>query len=525
MDFVISAVAILITVAIAQVISSFVPRFPSNFISLGILFAIIPFTNQFVLSFNNDIFMLFILVPLLFFEGHKTPLVNVTSNYKNILNTAILLVMISAIFTGFLVGSMFGIIMSLSCVLVAISTPTDITAFESVIEGRLFPLRVKKELIGEALFNDATGIIVLESAIMWYATRHISITQSLVELVYSTLVSIMIGIIISLIFIFIRQGLVQIGKNEIVYQMLSHIFTPFIVYLIAEHIGVSGILAVVTAGIVHNSELNRSRFTVPKQIHLGIQYINVTSVILNSFVFVCLGISLERIINTQSDTLFKSMEWFLIGITIYLLLVIVRFIYGKLFVGNHSYKDALLFSVGGVHGAITLAMTFSIQDMVDEKLFSFIVIVETIVIIISMIVPTILFKLILEKDKEVYEKERIIQELRLEMSQVGINTVENMDISKTIKDIVIYDLKDQANINKFSSFFKEMISYNKNQQILTQLQSVEQKRALMYALDEQRRYLYLLAKNKEVKSEYVYEVYNDVLLAQSLVIDPQNQLT
>lgn len=46
----------------------------------------------------------------------------------------------------------------------------------------------------------------------------------------------------------------------------------------------------------------------------------------------------------------------------------------------------------------------------------------------------------------------------------------------------------------------------------------------MYAFEAQRCYLYDLSKNNEVKSEYVYEVYNDVLLAQSIVMDPQNQM-
>lgn len=233
---------------------------------------------------------------------------------------------------------------------------------------------------------------------------------------------------------------------------------------------------------------------------------------------------MERIFSTQRELFLNSINWLFTGIAIYIGLVLIRWIYGKLFVGHRTYKDGLLFGIGGVHGAITLAMTFSVQDMVSNSTFSYIIAVETVVILISMIVPTIVFKLILDKDNEAYEKEKIIKNVRINMIQVGINKVKSIDISQKVKNLVIYDLQDQANINTFKSFFREILYYNKNEQVLTQLQSLEQRRALMYAFEAQRCYLYDLSKNNEVKSEYVYEVYNDVLLAQSIVMDPQNQM-
>lgn len=94
--------------------------------------------------------------------------------------------------------------------------------------------------------------------------------------------------------------------------------------------------------------------------------------------------------------------------------------------------------------------------MVSNSTFSYIVAVETVVILISMIVPTIVFKLILDKDNEAYEKEKIIKNVRINMTQVGINKVKSIDISQKVKNLVIYDLQDQANINTFKSFFREI---------------------------------------------------------------------
>lgn len=46
----------------------------------------------------------------------------------------------------------------------------------------------------------------------------------------------------------------------------------------------------------------------------------------------------------------------------------------------------------------------------------------------------------------------------------------------------------------------------------------------MQAFDKEREYLYHVAKKHLVKSEYVYEVYNEILLAESLVLDPESQM-
>lgn len=526
MEVIISTFVILIVVAIAQLISRFIPQFPNNYISLilGIIVAIIPNINHYILEFNNEIFMLFILVPLLFYEGQKTPFVYLIPKLKSILGTSFILVIISAIIVSFIISIAFGIAISLALVLVAISTPTDITAFESVTEGRKFPSGVEEQLKGEALFNDATGIILLQAAVLWFTTKELSITHSILELIYSATVGIIIGVILSLILIIIRRGLVNASKNQFVFQILTYLFSPFIIYIIAEEIHVSGIIAVVVAGIVHSSELHRSRFSAPRQVHFGIQIVNLSSTVLNSFVFVSLGISLERIIVTQENVWSNSIKWFLTGLTIYCALVCVRFIYGKIFVGNKNLRDAFLFSIGGVHGAITLAMTFSVSNMFNDQVFSYLIIIESLVIIMSILIPTILFKFILPKDYSKHEKRKVLKNLRTKMTQVGINEVESMILPNSVKEIVIFDLKDQDSKNTLSSFFTQIFIFNHSYEMLSNIQSVEHRRALMHAFKAQQNYLYQLAKDNSVKSEYVYELFSEILLSQSLVLDPKNQM-
>lgn len=46
----------------------------------------------------------------------------------------------------------------------------------------------------------------------------------------------------------------------------------------------------------------------------------------------------------------------------------------------------------------------------------------------------------------------------------------------------------------------------------------------MYAFDAQREYLYDLANQHMINSDYIYEVYSEILLSEALVLDPKNQM-
>lgn len=69
-----STFAILLAVAIANILAKLLPKISSTYINLivGIIFGIIPTTDHMILGFNNEVFMLLIIAPLLFFEGQRT---------------------------------------------------------------------------------------------------------------------------------------------------------------------------------------------------------------------------------------------------------------------------------------------------------------------------------------------------------------------------------------------------------------------------------------------------------------------
>jgi len=526
MDLLISTLAIAIAVAFSNIIARYTKHIAGTYINLlmGVIVAVIPWTNHLVLGFNNEVFMILILAPLLFFEGQTTPLLMVGKKVKSIMGVAVILAVVSAIAATVITSRLLLLSLPVALIIVAIATPTDATAFDAVVEGRKIPQPIRNILKMESLFNDATGIILLQAGILWLTTGHLSFWQNTAAFFKSAVGGLILGAILAFIVMAFRQYFVRSTSNVISSQTLFYLLTPFLIYFLAEKIEVSGIIAVVTAGLVHNSEANRSRFSSPRQMHLGIQLINLMTEVLNSAVFVIFGISLARILVSHSQILFGSLTWLIVGVVVYGLLLICRYLYARLFVSDRRRKTAWLFSLGGVHGAVTLAMTFSIANQISLQLFNFIIVVETVVIILSMLVPTILFKFLLLIDGDAEIRTTELARIRHDMVTKGIESLEAMALSPAVKAIVIYDLRDQIRKNTLGSFFEQWHAFTANKAGLTKLQGGEQRRALMHALDAERDYLFQLEKNHLASSDDIDEIYSELLLAESLVLDPRNQM-
>lgn len=193
--------------------------------------------------------------------------------------------------------------------------------------------------------------------------------------------------------------------------------------------------------------------------------------------------------------------------------------------GELSSKEVGLFALGGVHGAVTLALAFSLVGQgISEATFDFVMGVEAVVIIFSMLVPTLVFKIMLPKNHAPRQQAMKSAEIKKEMVQVGLNAVADLDLSEKVRRTVIYDLQDQISRNGLKAFFHQWLAVNRDEEFLSSLQSLEQKQALMLAFNKEREYLYLLEKNQMAETKLVYQLYSEVLLSESLVLDPVNRV-
>jgi hypothetical protein len=132
--------------------------------------------------------------------------------------------------------------------------------------------------------------------------------------------------------------------------------------------------------------------TNPRQYHNSLVLIDLVRDILNNLIFVVLGVMIVRIV--RADLLVANnvdLRWLAAGFLIYLVTLAVRFAYGVLV--KMGPRGGVIFALGGVHGAITLALAFSIAASLTDQQFQFVVLTETMLVLLSMLVPSVVFGL------------------------------------------------------------------------------------------------------------------------------------
>nr|WP_231131044.1 cation:proton antiporter [Lactiplantibacillus pentosus] len=211
--------SILVVAAMVSIVINrrWLPRLSVNYVSMlvGAVIAVIPLLNGLVERFNSEIFIGLIVAPLLYFEGQNTRLNLVGRHAREILSLTVGMVVLCAVVAGIGTQLFAGVGLPLAFILAAISTPTDATATESVTMGRELPRPQQTSLKLESLFNDASGIILLNMATLWYINGYINYYQTLWDFIYSAGGGLLFGGIVSSLIVYIRQSMLRSKLNFI----------------------------------------------------------------------------------------------------------------------------------------------------------------------------------------------------------------------------------------------------------------------------------------------------------------------
>jgi CPA1 family monovalent cation:H+ antiporter len=161
-------------------------------------------------------------------------------------------------------------------------------------------------------------------------------------------------------------------------HMLIQILTPFVIYLFAEEVGVSGILAVVAGGIIHAIERDNSESRMAKLQIVSVSTWSVIVFILNGVVFLILGLQIPDVTRViYHDIAISNTQVIFYSIAISLALILLRFVWNYLFWNDKwmlektdlhisRMRSVLLISLSGVRGAVTLAGAFSIPYVLQD---------------------------------------------------------------------------------------------------------------------------------------------------------------
>ncbi|PZF89251.1 Na+/H+ antiporter [Listeria ivanovii] len=438
-------------VFLSNVLSRFLPSIavPLIQVLLGIILAI-PL-GEHTMDLNPELFLLLFMAPILFNDGANTDKKSLWKNRKAILSLSIGLVFVTVGILGTFIHYLIPVIpFAAAFALAAALAPTDAVAVGALAEKVKIPHKIMHILEGESLINDASGLVSFQFAVLALVTGTFSFMTAGTSFLLLSLGGIALGAVMSLLKIILMRGLRQMGIENVTSFMLMEILLPFLIFMVAEKVGVNGILAVVSGGMVHSFSYKKIN---PEIAQLNLLSKNTWSVItfsLNGLVFILLGTQLPQIMETiwlDSD-IHKSMLFvYIFGITI--LLLGLRFLW-ILFFRNFEeqpkndlisrFKNTFLYTVAGVRGTITLVSALSLPFVLgngnafpERDLLIFIAagVIITTLLLANFTLPLFAAK----KDVTVADHEADIALLRDVVNQLqAYKTDENMvEMNKVLK--------------------------------------------------------------------------------------------
>src|SRR4051812_35992787 len=196
----------------------------------------IPFDPQFIL--------VLVLPPILY----QAALLTSWRDFKAAIRPIGLLAVGLVIVTTLAVGVSFKLLVpecpwAAAFVLGAIVSPPDAVAATAILSRLNIPRRVVTILEGESLVNDASGLVIYKFAVAAVMTGVFSVVGASVEFVQVAAGGIFIGVLLALLFVGIHK---RLGDTMI--EVLTTLAVPYVAYILAESLHVSGVLAVVAAG-------------------------------------------------------------------------------------------------------------------------------------------------------------------------------------------------------------------------------------------------------------------------------------
>ena len=342
---------VLTCVAASSVIDKFVDvSIPVIQVVIGLLVALVLPSVQEV-HLESELFMLVFIAPLLFNETRETNIRALLLNLNSILSLAIALVIVSVLSVGYALHLMVpSIPLAAAFALASALGPTDAATVTALKSNIHLTHRQQTLLSGESLINDASGVVAFQFSVAAAVTGAFALVDAAGSFTVLFVGGVVMGIVTGFAFSAINAMLGRLGYEDTVANVLYEVLTPFLVYLLAETFHVSGVLAVVAAGLVialPRRQSNNALFARQKLVSDSTW--KVISFLINGTIFVFLGMQLPLAVLPGTNGGLNILQILGIVVVITLFMHAVRFawLYAletyKLHKGGHlcTGKDAV----------------------------------------------------------------------------------------------------------------------------------------------------------------------------------------
>lgn len=376
--------------------------YPILLIVAGLIIGFVPQLPDLALS--PDTVFIIILPPLLYDAAAKTSWHEFRTAIRPISALAITLVFFTTVAVAVTAYYLIpGFSWPLAFVLGAVVSPPDAVAASGIIKGLGLNKKVITILEGESLVNDASALIAYRYAVTAVTTGTFIFWKAGLQFLLVAGVGILIGIAVGYLFVLAHN---KIENNPVVETSLT-LLSPFVSYLLAEQFHMSGVLAVVSMGLVISW---RSPEVFSYQARMRTRVVWDTLVfLLHGFVFILIGLQLPSIIKNLGNYPFAEILGY--GLLVSGVTIIVRFIW--VFAGASSqtffqkkkrtadgpsvsdepdstWKNVLVVAWTGTRGVISLAAALALPLVLEDGTAfperHFIIFLAFVVIFVTLVV-------------------------------------------------------------------------------------------------------------------------------------------
>jgi Na+/H+ antiporter len=381
--------AVLLLVALLTVVAGRIGvPYPILMTLGGLLLGLVP--NLPRLDLAPDLVFLLILPPLLFAAAFFTSPRELWRNARPIGLLAIGLVLVTIVAVAVVVHTLVpGIGWAPAFALGAIVSPPDAVAATAIAQRLGLPPRLVTIIEGESLVNDATALVAFRLAVAAVASGTFSLGDAAMTYVWVSVGGVVIGLVVGWVVVQIEARL-----SDPPVEVLVSLLAPVAAWLPAEAVGVSGVLSVVTAGIVLGRAAPRVMSSDTRVLGSGVWQMLVFT--LNGLVFVLIGLQLPTIIEVVSLNVSVG-SVILVALAVSVTVIVVRMVWvfpstylprwliPGLAARDPSPDPRLVTILGwsGMRGVVSLAAAFTLPNFFpfrDLVLFlTFAVILATLV--------------------------------------------------------------------------------------------------------------------------------------------------
>jgi monovalent cation/hydrogen antiporter len=361
-----SVETVVVLVALATVVAAFAGRLrvpaPPLLVVTGLLAGLVPGVPQ--VHVPPSVVSLVVLPPLLYAASEELPWRDVQAVWRPVVILAVGLVLASAAAVAAVAGAVAGLPVALAFVLGAVLASTDPVAVSALSRRIWLPARIQALVQAESLFNDATSLVLFQIAVSLAVGGTAGtaaagiVLRGAGQFVVLAGGGVLAGLAVAAGAILLRRRL-----TDPVLETVAALLTPYISYLLGEVLHVSGVTAVIVAGLVIGAR--RPRITTARtRLQLHSVYQTVIFV-LESVVFSLIGLQLPTLVRALG----ASEPWPAAALAVTGTLIAVRVAWvfplsalarRRSDASRPAWPAAAVISWAGTRGVVPLAATLSI---------------------------------------------------------------------------------------------------------------------------------------------------------------------